>query len=269
MVDTLPTLDAVHGMLVELTTSPPLEDGLPAFLFRGERGDYPSTLSSLDRHCRQYGLLSPVYEQLEAVADYAASHTIYGWQLHPREAAAFCQHYGLPTQMFDFTASADVAVFFSANRRGHRTKASTGRVGILDVRKALASACAVFDLRHFRQAKRPQKQHGFGMMRAYFGEDDILDLKAPDLMASIGLRWVEFAHLHDDETFLYVIGADDDLLSLQDDAAARLPQDLVDQYVSDEGVLIDEVARILSDEIPPLDRTAGENYRRWSGQYPP
>jgi FRG domain len=210
--------------------------------------------------------MSPVYEQLEDVANYAETHTIHGWQLHPREAAAFCQHYGLPTHMFDFTASADVAVFFSANRQVHKHRARVGRVGVLDVRKARDNACAVFDLRQFTKAKRPQKQHGFGMMRAYFGEDDILDLKDPDLSRSIGLEWVEFAHLPDDETFLYLVGADDDLLSLQDDAAARLPQDLVDQYVSREGALLDEVARILSGEISPISRTADENYRGWSGQ---
>ena len=265
MIHSLPTLDTVHGVLSELTRSSPLDGGLPAFLFRGERENYPNTFSSLDRNCRQYGLLSPVYAQLEDIVNYAESHGISGWQLHPREAAAFCQHYGLPTQMFDFTASADVAAFFSANHGYHRNKVKTGRMGILDVRKAVANACALFDLRQFELANRPRKQHGFGMMRAYFGVDDILDLKDPDLAASIGLQWMEFAHLADDEAFLHVIGAGDDLLSIQEDTAARLPQDLVDQYVSDEVVLIDEVARILSEEIPPTNRTAHENRRRWSG----
>jgi hypothetical protein len=266
VADTLPTLDAIHGILVNLAESPLLEDGLPAFLFRGERADYPNTLSTLDRHCRNYGLMSPVYEQLSDVADYAESNALHGWQLHPRDAAAFCQHYGLPTHMFDFTASAKVATFFSANRRSHKTKAKIGRVGILDVRRARANACAVFDLRKFAQAKRPQRQHGFGMMRAYFGEDDILDLKDTSLADSIGLRWVVFAHLPDDETFLHVIDADEDLLSLHEDTAARLPQDLVDQYVSENGPLIDEVARILSGEIPAIGRTVNDNVLRWSGK---
>ena len=265
MVKTLPTLDAVHQTLCERSASPPLEDGTPAFLFRGERADYPNTLSSLDRHCRQLGLMSEIYEQLDDVAQYALTHTIHGWKLHPREAAAFCQHYGLPTQMFDFTASADVAAFFSANRRCHKSKTKMGRVGILDVRKARAEACAVFDLRKFAQANRPQRQHGFGVMRAYFGADDILDLKDPAISELIGLQWVEFAHLPDDESFLYIIKADEDLQSLRDDAAARLPQDLVDQYVSDVGELCDEAAQVLSREIPSIGRTADENWGRWSG----
>lgn len=264
MWKTLPTLDAVHQTLCELAATPPLEDGTPAYLYRGERADYAATLSTLDRHCRRLGLLSDAYEHLDDVAQYALSNTVNNWSLHPREAAAFCQHYGLPTQMFDFTASADVAVFFSANRRYHTAKAKTGRVGILDVRKARAGGGAVFDLRGFAQAIRPRRQHGFGVMLAYFGEDDIPDLKDPSLADRIGLDWVEFGHLPDDEAFLYLIGADDDLLSLQDDHAARLPQDLVDQYVGENGPLDSAAAAVLAADIPPIGRTAADNLRRWS-----
>ena len=44
------------------------------------------------------------------------------------------------------------------------------------------------------------------MMRVYFGVDDILDLKDPAVANLIGLQWIEFAHLPDDESFLHVLG---------------------------------------------------------------
>jgi len=261
---TLPTLDYMYGHLTEFASGPPLDDGTPAFLFRGERSDYPETLATIDRHCRQLGLLSEAYEQLDDVAQYVLTNGCADWNLHPRMAAAFCQHYGLPTPMFDFTSEPKVAVFFAANRVCHKSKATWGRIGILDVAKARADTCAVFDLRNFEPAKRPKLQHGFGLMRAYFGVDDILDLKDPDVAEGMGLRWCEFAHLPDDETFLYVINAESDLLSLADDNAARIPQDLVDQYVGDRGALNTVAARILANEIPPIGRTIEDNFRLWS-----
>jgi hypothetical protein len=260
----LPTLDYMYGWLAELASTPPLDDGTPAYLFRGERSDYPETLATIDRHCRQLGLLSEAYEQLDDVAQYVLENGCDCWDLHPREAAAFSQHYGLPTPMFDFTSEPRVAVFFAANRIIHKSKATRGRIGVLDVAKARADACAVFDLRKFKQAKRPQVQHGFGLMRAYIGADDILDLKKSDVAEGMGLSWSEFAHLPDDETFLYVIGAENDLLSLQGDEAAKIPQDIVDQYVRDRGTLNAVTAQILADEIPAFGRTTEDNFRLWS-----
>lgn len=265
MSSTLPTLESAHASLAELALKPALPNGSPAFLFRGERSEYPETLSSLDRHCRQLGLMSDAYEQLEEVAQYVLQVSCADWNLHPRLGAAFCQHYGLPTWMFDFTCDPAVAVFFSSNRAQHKSKAQRGRIGVLDVARAQANGCAIFDLRQFEPAKRPRAQSGFGFMRAYFGHDDILDLKKPDVADEIGLSWIEFAHLSDDETFLHVIGASSNLLSLKGDTAARIPQDLVDQYVREQGPLSCKAAAILAGEIPAIGRTQASNCNGWSG----
>jgi hypothetical protein len=103
------------------------------------------------------------------------------------------------------------------------------------------------------------------MMRAYFGRDDIMDLKDSDVAEGMGLRWLEFSHLPDDESYLNVIGATTDLLSLEGDVVARMPQDLVDQFVHGRGPLTQEAARILAHEIPAIGRSAETSYRRWSG----
>jgi hypothetical protein len=265
MSSTLPNLEYAHAWLVDLASTPSLPDGNPAFLFRGERSEYSHTLSSLDRHCQQLGLESQTYDQLEKVAQYVLEESCTLWDLPPRVGAAFCQHYGLPTWMFDFTCHPDVAVFFSSNRVQHESKAKRGRIGILDVAQALANHCAIFDLRLFKPAKRPRAQSGFGFMRAHFKHDDILDLKEPNIAAEIGLSWLEFEHLPDDETYLYVIGAESDLMSLEGDKAAQIPQDLVDQYVREKGPLSCEAAAILAEEIPAIGRTQAENCNVWLG----
>lgn len=261
------TLDYAYSFVKELASSAALPDGTPAFLFRGERSEYPETLATIDRYCRSLGLMSETYEQLDEVAQYALTASCGAWNLHPRLGAAFCQHYGLPTCMFDFTSSPEVAVFFAANRLSHTSKATRGRIGLLDIAKARADTCAVFDLRQFAPAKRPRLQHGFGLMRAYFGIDDILDLKDPDIAEGMGLKWLEFTHLPDDEAFLYLVGAEADLLSLDGDSAASMPEDLVDQYIRERGPLNKEASRILSDEIPAIGngRTKDGNQRLWSG----
>lgn len=163
----LPTLDAAHAMLADFASAPALFDGSPAFLFRGERCDYEETLSTLDRHCRQLGLMSAAYKDLDNVAQYAQEARCTDWDLHPRLGAAFCQHYGLPTPMFDFTSDPTVALRFASNRAHHQPMAKTGWVGVLDVAKARADGCAIFDLRNFGPAKRPGAQSAFGFMRAY------------------------------------------------------------------------------------------------------
>jgi hypothetical protein len=261
------TLDYAYSFLKELASTGSLPDGTPAFLFRGERSEYPQTLATIDRHCRDLGLMSNAYRQLEEVAEYALTVSCGTWEVHPRLGPAFCQHYGLPTHMFDFTSQPEVAVFFAANRLRHKAKAPRGRIALLDVARARADNFAVFDLRDFEPAKRPRVQHGFGLMRAYFGFDDILDLKYSDVGDRMGLKWLEFAHLPDDESFLYVVGAETALLSLEGDCAARMPQDLVDQYVRERGPLGRKAASILSDEIPAIGhgRTKGGNKRLWSG----
>jgi len=45
----LATLDYAHNFLIELASAPPLSDGTPAYLFRGERSEYPETLATIDR----------------------------------------------------------------------------------------------------------------------------------------------------------------------------------------------------------------------------
>jgi len=189
MSTSLPTLEKAYRDLLDFASKPHLPDGTPAFLFRGERSNYPTTLSTLDRHCQEFGFLSKEYEQLENLSDYALSVAYKKWGIDSKIGAAFCQHYGLPTPMFDFTSDPKVATFFAANRREHDKKTRYGYLGVLDVARARSDSCSIFDLRGFDPAKRPQMQQGFGMMRAFINSDGNtnLDIKNPNHTSNMGL----------------------------------------------------------------------------------
>ena len=256
-------LDEVYRGLLECQSVSSLPNGLPRYLFRGERDGYPDTLTSMDRHYHVVADDAEVYDELDDLTAFVMSKPFPEKELKGREAGAYAQHYGLPTQIFDFTASAKVAIAFSANRVFHLEKAEGGNVAILDVDKAFKAGCLVEDLRHHKFAKRAKMQEAFGLIYTGFKTHDFYNLKDLEIIEEIGLIWVPFAHLENDEEFLHRIGADSDILSVEDDAFANLAQEFVDEYVKQKGHFSEKAAKILSKEIPSIGRTKDENFERW------
>ena len=245
---TVKTLDVIHNELRELAQKK-LRDGQPAYLFRGERINYPTTLSSADRHYHSENLEWEIVSELDEITFFVMSQPIHflGEQLPARLAGAFAQHFGFPTQIFDFTASPDVAIYFASNRITHKNKSEIGTIGILDVEAAEKSkAVVLFDLRRFAQALRARRQDAFGMIYSAFDIEDFTDLKRRDIANRIGLTWQLFAHLPDDETYLYLIGANKDLESKEGDKFADVPEKMIKEYVATSGKpLSPEAAKIL------------------------
>ena len=256
-------LDEVYKGLLECQSVPNLPNGLPRYLFRGERDGYPDTLTSMDRHYHVVEADAEVYDELDDLTAFVMLQPFPEKDLKGREAGAYAQHYGLPTQIFDFTASAKVAIAFSANRVFHSQKAEGGNVAILDVAKASKSGCLIEDLRHHKFAKRAKMQEAFGMIYTGFKTHDFYSLKDLELVEEIGLIWVPFAHLENDEDFLHTIGADSDILSVEGDPFANLAQEFVDEYVKQKRHFSEKAAKILSKEIPNIGRTKEENFERW------
>lgn len=260
----LSTLDIVHAELEELAQNK-LPDGSPAFLFRGERARYPHTLSSLDRHYHDPEVDSVVHDELSEVTAFAMMTPLPSRQLPAQLAGAFAQHYGLPTQVFDFTSSPRVAINFAANRPWHAIKEQIGAIGILDVSVARAhKACTLFDLRPFPEALRARRQEAWGLIHTAFTPSDFEDLKDPAIAQNLGLKWVEFDHLPDDETYLHLVGAATDLTDTAGDSFASLPQEMIDEFVLSSGLLSESAARILSRTIPAMGRSVEANAKRWS-----
>lgn len=267
----VPALDTLHGHL-ECLAVRRLMDGSPAFLFRGERNTYPHTLSSMDRHYHNDDLDDWAKSDLEDVTAFAMKTALQipgspdaSVRLPPKLAGAFAQHYGLPTQVFDFTASPKIAIGFAANRSWHKDYPQFGLIGVLNVATLRASGAAeAFDLREFSQALRARKQEAFGVIYNGFQPDGFDDLKREEIAKDIGLEWLVFVHLPNDESYLRITGSDADLVDLTDDVFARVPQDMMDEFVIQKRGVHPEAARVLAQEIPAFERTKAENAARWT-----
>jgi hypothetical protein len=256
-------LDEIYTGLLECQSMPCLPNGLPRYLFRGERDGYPDTLSSMDRLYHVVEADAEVYEELDQLTAFVMHQPFPHFDLQGREAAAYAQHYGLPTQIFDFTASAKVAIFFSANRPVHKDRAEAGNMAILDVAKALNAGCIVEDLRGNQFVKRAKMQEAFGVIYNGFRPDDFYSLKDLEIIERMGLIWVPFAHYSDDEKYLREINAGLDILSVDGDPFADLAQKFVDLYVSLREKFSVKAAKLLSNEVPNVGRTQDENFERW------
>jgi hypothetical protein len=263
---TLPCLDRLHATLKgEYGSTSILESGLPSFLFRGERSEWPHTLSSLDRYWHGEDSLE-AWTELSDITAFIMQKPLPEERLDPKLAGAFAQHYGLPTQVFDFTADIDIATFFAGDALGPPFASPRGSIAVLDVAKAMNGHCALFDLRNRPESPRAQKQEAFGLIHSGFMVDDFEDLKRPEITDELGLTWFRFGHCPGEHIFLESIGLPSDLLDHTNDAFAVIPQHTVDAYIILNGPILVETATILARDIPNVGRTREENIRRWSNR---
>jgi FRG domain len=260
----LPCLDRLHASLKsKYGSAPVLESGLPHFLFRGERGEWTHTLSSLDRHW--HGGVSPeAWGELDNITAFIMQVPLPKQRLDPKLAGAFAQHYGLPTQVFDFTADISIATFFAGDSSGPPFASPRGCIAVLDVAEALRGPCALFDLRNRPESRRAQKQKAFGLIHSGFMVDDFEDLKRPEISNKLGLKWLRFGHCPGEHLFLESLGLPIDLLDHTNDEFAIIPQLTVDAYTTLNGPILVETATILARNIPNVGRTREENIQRWS-----
>ncbi|WP_354305933.1 FRG domain-containing protein [Pedobacter sp. UYP1] len=250
--------------LRECEACPPLANGMPRFLFRAERDGYPNTFTSMDRHYHDQNLSLDAFDELEDITAFVMQQPFPDKKLIGREAGAFAQHYGLPTQIFDFTSSAKIAMFFAANLAKHTPPALGGNMAILNVERALDAGCTIDDLRHHSYAKRSCMQSAYGMLYMGFNSEGFYCLKDPEIISKIGLAWCPFVHLENDVAFLNEIGVNMNILSTEGDPFTGLAQEFIDEFVVSRGHLSQEAARILSINVPAVGRSQEENFKRWA-----
>lgn len=259
--DGLRKLNNVYDGLLECESMPPLPNGFPRYLFRGERDGYPNTLTSMDRLYHGTSENESIYDELDDLTAFVMRQPFPAKDLKGREAGVYAQHYGLPTQIFDFTSSAKIAIAFAANRVNQAAKG--GNIAILDVYTAMQNGCVIDDLRNNKYAKRAHVQSAFGVLYTGFRADDFYSLKDEIIANNMGLIWVPFVHLENDEAFLKDIGADNDILSTNGDPFAGLAQEFVDEYVKRSGGFSVDAAKLLSEAVPAVNRSEDENFSRW------
>ncbi|HEY4941176.1 MAG TPA: FRG domain-containing protein [Rhizomicrobium sp.] len=149
---------------------------VPTYLFRGESGDYSSTVTSLDRLVMsERGL-----QDLLRISGSITAALVRTFGLTHNEALGYLQHYGFPTPFLDFTADPTVAASFASNRR-------IGEVGSIAVLATGGLETGLVDLRDHPTANRPRLQSAFALYAPSH-----TDLKAASVRQALGLKWFRF-----------------------------------------------------------------------------
>src|SRR5260370_18821508 len=144
--------------------------GDPAYLYRGERGSWRETLKSMARYgvSEDDEIREIVADELDDVTAYVMGARFPTINLDAKMRAAYGQHYGFPTQIYDFGASLDVAAYF-ASTDVVSPEHPVGFIGVLDVKDARGNGHSpLFDLRKHPHAVRAHRQAAFGLIYSAF-----------------------------------------------------------------------------------------------------
>lgn len=155
---------------------------VPAFLFRGEASlQWHTTFSTMYRFERDETLTEAERKGIVA-ATQVLDQALQSFGLHPMYSASLLQHYGLPTEVIDATASLDVAASFATYKNG----GAPGRIYAYDV-LALRQHAIIIDLKRIQFARRPRLQVGYCLFHRTEP-----DFKAKQLLETIGAKSYEF-----------------------------------------------------------------------------
>jgi hypothetical protein len=215
---------------------------VPRYLFRGECGDYPTTLPSIDR-LDDTSLDVPDRQQIirlvRSIANWLQSPDS-GFSLSEWDAQGTVQHLGLPTDYIDFTRSIDVAAAF-ASCSGIEAQ---GSICVLDEHCVNTDKEAhIAKLHPHDFLKRADRQKGVGVAHLR-----LRDLKSQEGIAAFGARWFSF-RIDDLDRERY---ADKyrSLLDIDSDPTVGLLRWPVNMYVADIEKLHPRVAQFCADRIP-------------------
>jgi hypothetical protein len=224
------------------------EQALPRYLFRGEASNYPNTLTSLRRMEDSSALSASDKRIIRDLTHFVEQGLgrLSGerWMSQPF-AEGVCQHYGLPTDIIDFTTRLDVAGFFAAGAVAGRAE---GAICVLDLERVVwasgAPGLLLTDLTRHPWAPRPRGQSAYGV------SDDAItsDFKDPPVCSKLGLEWYRFTNNGVDDSFQKVADAEN-LLDAAHDVMAGIVLMAVDEYVEREGPLTSTTAEWLATRL--------------------
>jgi hypothetical protein len=206
-----------------------LPDLAPAYLFRGECGTYPTTLPAIYRastwNLRDGRILQSsdraALHQLISALERRFTESDYG--LDASSSTALVQHYGLPTQILDFTAHSGYAASFAV-----AGESSVGRICVLPTR---ALEDCIKDLSEHPWGERPQRQMAFGVLLPR----QSVDLKLSWVREQLGVCWYEFPIADDDRTRL--LPEYRRIVDVNDDPSAGFLRHRITEYVETAGKL--------------------------------
>lgn len=211
----------------------------PRHLFRGECGDFESTLPSISRP-GSFSSLAPRdredLRQLMHALRWRFAQDDY--RQGDFEARGFLQHYGLPTRFVDFTGNLGHAFTFAAC-----DLKTVGRVCVFPM-QARTRALAVSNFVWHDWAERARRQDAFALATL----PQHVDLKSERARAELGLLWFEFPITISDTEFFKP--KYDGLLRTGDDPAAGFLRHEITEYVEAKGKFSAALTAFLLKRIP-------------------
>lgn len=223
---------------------------VPKFLFRGEGGEWDTTISAMER-IRRYE--DPVYSKIPRSSWKAFFETIHdivkrvdaemqSWlKLSPMQSSGLLQHYELPTEFIDFTSKFKTAIGFAVHKSQEWTEAKTITLGVLDVERASKKSVITDFASVVEIAPRPERQNGFGLFSS-----DHVDLKSSKARADLGISWYSIlANQQECNSFKL----EPALLDLRSDTACGFFDLVMRQIASEDGGWPREVSRYLASRL--------------------
>ena len=203
---------------------------LPRYLFRGECGDFQTTMDSARR--LQADVISDGFQLRpidvlklgKLIFDLAVRLTERFDDLDRTGAVGLLQHYGLPTRLVDFTGNLGYAFAFAA-----AGTSSIGRVAVMP--RAPSEALRVVDLMAHPWAERAQRQGAFGVLMT----NSLPDLKSLEARSHLNIKWFEFPILPSDREFFRE--THEQLIEPQNDPSAGFLRFHITEYVEAFGKL--------------------------------
>lgn len=206
----------------------------PKYLFRGESGQYPKTTTSLYRVNADVTLPLKALEHVVMTRVRLHRDLSEKYGLASVIAEGLLQHYGLPTDFLDLTASLDVAVCFA-------TDLHVGQIGGICVAptQRLQELGTLVNLRGVASAARPRRQEAFAMSC-----DTHYNYKNDKTVRELGLKWHWFRFTEADA---HAFPPRPELLDAHTDRASGLMELLISGY----GRIHDQAAKWLAKRLQP------------------
>jgi len=245
---------------------------VPKYLYRGEERRYPTTTSRLARLQADPCVSQEVKETIQRVKEQCDRYiqkflqdfnklTKMKYLRTDLNSLGYLQHYGMPTELIDFTSSLEVDAYFASvgtiGEKGLMCILPTDVFSHYDTQSPEGQIIDLTDNPTARRA-RTQKSYVVRLLK-------LTDLK-DDRFVEDGVRWFEFTLTQTDKKDFHSNHA---LIDLEGDQVAIFVSQAVHAYVNELGKINDEAARWLADHIEavpsiwkPQD-VSGHNQEVW------
>lgn len=162
----------------------------PSSLFRGEARPWPKSCPGTLRILEDDSLhFQEKTYWIDLAGHFVDWFVDYTGQTNLNSAEMFLQHYGIPTDLLDFSSDPEIAIFFAS--LSHQDE--PGMICCMDKERAIQIG-EVFDLTNYSlfpglQLERPKKQKGFAYRHRAGLPSDLKSASARELL---GLTWYAF-----------------------------------------------------------------------------